>query len=200
MIRSFIQFAVDRPIINHILMVFMLVLSIFAYHNIAKEIFPPSTLDMISVQGGYVGASADVLDKMVVATIEDELKSLPDIDTLYTTIQNGSFTIQADIKSGSNPQLVLSDVKDIVAKTRRDLPADMDEPIARIVVHEYPLLLVAISGDVEKKDLIDAADALKSKLMLLHDLSSIDIRGDTDEEVLIALDQKKLDAYGLDKT
>ncbi|UPT78101.1 efflux RND transporter permease subunit [Sulfurovum sp. XGS-02] len=200
MIRSFIRFAVDKPIINHILMVFMLVLSVFAYQNIAKEIFPPSTLDQISVQGGYVGTSADVLDKMVVTSIEDELKSLPEIDTLYTSIQNGSFSINADIKPGSDTQLVLSDVKDIISKTRRDLPADMDEPIARIVVHEYPLLLVAVSGDVEKKALIDAADALKSKLALIHDLSSIEIRGDTDEEVIITLDQKKLDAYGLDKS
>ncbi|MCW8822221.1 MAG: efflux RND transporter permease subunit [Sulfurovum sp.] len=200
MIRSFIRFAVDKPIINHILMVFMLVLSVFAYQNIAKEIFPPSTLDMISVQGGYVGTSADVLDKMVVSSIEDELKSLSEIDTIYTTIQNGSFTIQADIKTGSDKQLVLSDVKDIISKTRRDLPADMDEPIARIVVHEYPLLLVAVSGDVGKKVLIDAADELKSKLALINDLSSIEIRGDTDEEVVIQLDQKKLDAYDLDKS
>ncbi len=200
MIRSFIRFAVDKPIINHILMAFMLVLSVFAYQNIAKEIFPPSTLDQISVQGGYVGTSADVLDKMVVTSIEDELKSLPEIDTLYTSIQNGSFSINADIKPGSDTQLVLSDVKDIISKTRRDLPADMDEPIARIVVHEYPLLLVAVSGNVEKKALIDAADALKSKLALIHDLSSIEIRGDTDEEVIITLDQKKLDAYGLDKS
>ncbi len=51
-----------------------------------------------------------------------------------------------------------------------------------------------------KKALIDAADELKSKLALIHDLSSIEIRGDTDEEVVIQLDQKKLDAYDLDKS
>ena len=199
MIHSFIRFAVDKPIINHILMVFMLVLSLLAYQNIAKEIFPPSTLDMISVQGGYVGTSAEVLDKMVVSGIEDELKSLSEIDTIYTAIQNGSFSIQADIKTGNDTQLVLSDAKDIIAKSRRDLPSDMDEPLARIVVHEYPLLLVAVSGDVSKKSLIEAADDLKSKLALIHDLSSIEIRGDTDDEVVLKIDQKKLDAYGLDK-
>jgi multidrug efflux pump subunit AcrB len=198
-IRSFVRFAIDKPIINHIFMVFMLMMSIFAYQNIAKEIFPASTLDMVSIQGGYVGASADVLDKMVVTTIEDEVKSLSDIDTIYTTIQNGSFTIKADIKEGANAQMVLSDVKDIIAKSKRDLPSDMDEPIARVVIHDYPLLLVAVSGDVSKKELIDAADDLKSKLALISDLSSIDIRGDTDEEVLITLDQRKLDAYDLDK-
>ncbi len=198
--RNFITFAVDKPIINHILMVFMLLLSLFAYQNIAKEIFPASTLDQISVSGGYVGASADVLDKMVVTQVEDELKSLSEIDTIYTTIQNGIFSVKADIKTGSDTLLVLSDVKDIIANTRRDLPSDMDEPVAKIVVHDYPLLLVAISGDVDKSTLIDAADDIKGKLALIKDLSGIVIRGDADDEVLIKLNQKKLEAYGLEKS
>ena len=180
-------------------MVFMLLLSVFAYQNIAKEIFPPSTLDMISIKGSYAGASADVLDKMVVNNIEDELKGLSSIDTVNTTIQNGFFLITSDIKTGEESQEVLNDVKDIISKIKRDLPSDMDEPIARVVVHQYPLLLVAVSGDVPKKELIDAAKELKRELSGIHDLSGIDIRGDTDEEVLITLDQKKIDAYGLDK-
>ncbi|MCF6205768.1 MAG: efflux RND transporter permease subunit [Sulfurovum sp.] len=199
MIRGFIRFAVDRPILNHILMVFMLLMAVFAYQNIAKEIFPASTLDEVSISGGYVGASADVLDKMVVKQIEDELKSLSEIDTIYTTIQNGLFSIKADIKPGNDKQLVLSDVKDIIANTRRDLPSDMDEPVAKIVVHDYPLLLIAISGDVPKQRLLDVADDLKGELALIKELSGIVIRGDADEEVLITLDQKKLDAYGLSK-
>jgi multidrug efflux pump subunit AcrB len=197
--RSFIRFAVDRPILNHILMVFMLLLSIFAYQNIAKEIFPASTLDEISVTGGYVGASADVLDKMVVRQIEDELKSLSEIDTIYTTIQNGIFSVKADIKPGNDKQLVLSDVKDIIANIRRDLPSDMDEPVAKVVIHDYPLLLVAISGEVSKERLLDIADDLKSRLALIKDLSGIMIRGDADDEVLITLNREKLEAYGLPK-
>jgi len=180
-------------------MVFMLLLSIFAYQNIAKEIFPASQLDSISISGGYAGASANVLDKMVVGTIEDGLKGISEIDTIYTTIQNGSFIIKADIKT-NDTQSVLSDVKDVISNTRRDLPGDMEEPIARIAVHDYPVLLVAISGDVAKSKLIDAANELKGKLALIKDLSGIDIRGDADDEVLITLDQKKLEAYGLEKS
>jgi len=198
--RNFITFAVDKPIINHILIVFMLLLSLFAYQNIAKEIFPASQLDKISISGAYPGASADVLDKMVVGTIEDGLKGISQIDTIYTTIQNGSFLIKADIKTGNDTQLVLSDVKDVISNTRRDLPGDMDEPIARISLHDYPVLLVAISGDVKKSVLIDAANELKGKLALIKDLSGIDIRGDADDEVLITIDQKRLEAYGLEKT
>ncbi|HHH51768.1 MAG TPA: efflux RND transporter permease subunit [Campylobacterales bacterium] len=199
MIRKFLEFAIDRPALNHIFMVFMIIMSIFAYQNISKEIFPPSSLDQISITGGYVGASGDVLDKMVVGTLEDELQSVSEIDTIDTTIQNGFFRISADIKQGNNPQLVLGDVKDIISNIRRDLPSDMDEPIAKVSVQEYPLVMVAISGDVSKKRLLDVADELKSRLSLVQNLSGIAIRGESDNEILITLDQKKIDAYGLSK-
>ena len=197
--RFFIHFAINKPIINHIFMVFMVLLAVFSYQNIAKEIFPPSSLDQIAVRGAYLGTSADILDKMVVTSIEDNLKSLAEIDTIYTTIQNGFFEIKADIKTGHEKQILLSDVKDIISNSRRDLPADMDEPLATIEIHQYPLLLVAVSGDVSKTALIEAAEDLKSRLSLMHDLSDIEIRGDTDEEVLIRLNQNKLEAYMLDK-
>ncbi|MFT7823161.1 MAG: efflux RND transporter permease subunit [Sulfurimonas sp.] len=199
MIRSLITFAIDKPIINHILLVFMLLLSIFSYQNIPKEIFPPSELDQISITGSYPGASADVLDKMAVKNIEDELKSISEIDNIDTMIQNGLFFIKADIKTGSDNQLVLSDVKDVIANIRRDLPADMDEPIAKIAVHDFPLLLVAISADLPKKELLVIAEDIKSRLSAYKDLSGITIRGDADDEVVVNIDEKKLDAYGLPK-
>ena len=199
MIKNFITFAIDKPIINHILMAFMLLLSIFAYQDIPKEIFPPSTLDQITISGGYPGASADVLDKMAVKNIEDDLKTISEVENIDTVIQNGFFNIKADIKVGSDNQLILSDVKDVISNVRRDLPADMDEPIAKITVHDFPLLLLAISGEVPKKRLLDVAEELKSRLSSYKDLSGITIRGDADDEVLIQIDNEKLTAYEFSK-
>jgi multidrug efflux pump subunit AcrB len=200
MIRKFLAFAIDRPVLNHVAMIFMIVLSIFAYKAIPKEIFPPSQLDQISIMGTYVGASADVLDKMAVKGIEDELKGLSEIDTVLTTIQNGFFTINADIMPGNDNQVVLGEVKDIISNLRRDLPSDMDEPIAKIKIHDYPLILVAIAGTESISKLIDAGNDLKNKLSLIPDLSEILIRGESDEEILIVLNQQKIDAYGLSKS
>ena len=200
MIKKFIAFAIDKPIINHILLVFMLVLSIFAYQNIPKEIFPPSSLDQIVITGGYTGTSADVLDKMAVKSIEDDLKNINEIMSIDTTIQNGSFIIKADVKPHSDNQLVLGDVKDIISNIRRDLPSDMNEPVAKIVVHDYPLLLVAISSDkLTRKELLDIADKLKSDLSSYKELSNILIRGDADREVQIDINEARLEAYGISK-
>jgi len=199
MIRSFLRFAIERPVLNHIFFVLLLLMALFAYQSIPKEIFPPAELDKISIRGGYPGASADVLDKLAVRSIEDGLKAVDNLDNLRSTIQNGSFSIVADIKPGSDNQLVLSDVKDVLSTVRRDLPADMNEPIAKIAIYKFPLLLIAISGDQPTRRLLEAADALKGELSKIKALDAIDIRGDADEEVRILIDDRKLEAYGIPK-
>ncbi len=200
MIRSFITFAIKKPIINHLILLFLLVVATFAYISIPKEIFPPSTLDKIKVTGAYAGASADTLDKMAVQSIEDDLKSISEIAKVESVIQNGSFIITAEIKEGSEPYLILGDVKDVISKIKSDLPADMNEPVAKVQTQNFPLLIVAIAGEVPKARLLDAGEELKSELSSIKALSDMSLRGDADEEVLISLDSKKLQSYDLQRS
>lgn len=56
---------------------------------------------MISISGGYSGASIDILDKMVVTKIEDELKNIDGIDTMTTIVSPNRFTIVLELKKKS---------------------------------------------------------------------------------------------------
>jgi len=196
-IRKFIGFAIEKPLLNHILLIFIFMLSIFAYINIPKEIFPPMNMDKITIKGGYAGTSADILDKMVVQSIEDNLQNIDALEEIKSSIKNGSFIITANIKSGSNNILVLNDVKDVVSGVKKDLPADMNEPVAKIKTHSFPLVLIALSGDVSKAELLNRADELKTELSKFKDLSDITIRGDADEELEITLNYQKMRAYNV---
>jgi len=89
---------------------------------------------------------------MVVKTIEDDLKNISEVESLETVIQNGSFLIKANIKEGSDKSRTLDDVKDVISNVRRDLPTDMDEPTAKLVQKDFPLLIVAISGRCNNKN------------------------------------------------
>ena len=177
---------------------FFLMMSIFAYINIPKEIFPPIQMDKVSITGGYAGTSADVLDKMVVKSLEDDLKNLNDIDAVKTTIKNGSFSIMADVKHGADSMNALNEVKDVIASIRGDLPSDMLDPIAKVHKETIPLALIAIAGDKPTRELIERAEELKSSLSAFKDLSEITLRGDSDDELLFSLNEEKIRAMGLD--
>ncbi len=200
MIKRFIAFGVDKPVLNHIFLIFLLVLSIFSYNKIPKEIFPSSELDAIVIKGAYPGASPDILDKMAVKNIEDDIKNLSDIDEISSTIKNGFFMIKVDLKKGADPQQTLNDIKDIITNQRRYLPSDMDEPTAKILTKSFPLITVTISSDkASNKELLDLADKLKDELYKIPNLNDISIRGDADNELVFDIDDKLLEAYSLNK-
>ncbi len=197
MIKKIIEFSLRKPILNHFLLFFLLVLSIIAYSSISKEIFPPSSLDAVSITGSYAGASSDLLDKMAVEDIEDELSSIQEASEITSVIKNGYFSINIELKKGYEAQDIIDDIKDIVTKTKVNLPTDMDEPIVKEVVAEIPLITVVIYADEKKEKLLKIADDIKSRVSSLKDLSSISIWGDSDKELLIKFDENKISAYGL---
>lgn len=197
MLKKFIEFAIDKPLLNHIFLAFIVLLSIISYINIPKEIFPVFQMDKVVISGAYAGTSADVLDKMAVKSIEDELKNINSLDKLTTRVKNGFFSITADIKPGTDNVSALNDVKDVVSKIKRDLPSDMDEPIARLFEHSVPLVQVSVSGQKPTKELLQMAEKLKSVISLFKDLNEVTIRGDADDELLVKINLSKIEAYGL---
>jgi len=199
-IKKFIAFAIEKSVLNHIFFLFLLLLGSFAYINIPKEIFPPTNLDAIAITGSYTGASPDVLDKMAVATIEDELKNMSELSTISSTIKSGFFRIKADLKDGEELDDVLSDAKDIISNLRRDLPSDMDEPTVKVIKNGFPLVTIAIASNKGTRDMLKVANELKKAFSSLGDLSQISIRGDSDEELLFSLEDKKIEALGLNRS
>jgi multidrug efflux pump subunit AcrB len=197
MLKKFIEFAIDKPLLNHIFLAFIVLLSIFAYINIPKEIFPPVQMDKIVVSGNYAGTSADILDKMAVKAIEDELKNINAMQRLQTQVKNGSFMITADIKPEADNISALNDVKDVISKIKRDLPSDMDEPIARLFEQSIPLVQVSVSAQKPTNALLVMAEMLKSDISAFKDLNEVTIRGDADDELLVKINLSKIEAYGL---
>jgi len=200
LIKNIIAFGLNRPILNHILLAFILMLSIFSYMQIPKEIFPISALNAVSIKGSYIGASSDILDRLAVDKIEDDLANISEIDKITTVVKSGSFNIKVTIKDGYNTSDVLNKIKDIVSNIKQDLPADMNEPTVSEVSIAFPLVSVAVSSNNENNDLLQISKDLKKRLLKLGDLSNITIYGNSDKQLVLTLDEQKIDAYGLNKT
>ncbi len=198
--KKYIEFFIKHSAFTHTLFVVTIIIAFIAYKNVPKELFPPSTLDKILIQGFYPGASPETLDKMAVSKIEDDIKNYEEVSSVESVISNGNFAITVNLKPGSNKTELVSEFKNIISNLKKNLPSDMDEPTVTIVKKAFPLMFVSIASNKLSKDkLLDVADEIKKKLSSLKDLSSIAIRGKSDKNIYFVLNDNKIDALGIDK-
>jgi len=198
--KKVIEFFLKNSVFTHTLFVIIILLSIIAYKNVSKELFPPATLDKIIIKGAYPGASPETLDKMAVTQIEDEIKNYSEVSKIESIISNGNFVITIDIKPNSNKLELLNDFKNVISNLKRDLPSDMDEPSVTIAKKAFPLMFISVASDkLNKDELLDVADEIKKKLSQFKDLSRVEIRGDSDKNIYFELDNKKIESLGLNK-
>ncbi|MDX2441886.1 MAG: efflux RND transporter permease subunit, partial [Desulfobacterales bacterium] len=144
------------------------------------------------------GASLDVMDKMAVNPLEDELKNIDDIEKMTSVITSGKYTIVLELRQGTNPYNTLDKVKDALAVASRTLPTDMDEPSVRVLTIKRNLLnIVAYSSTLSMQELKDKANDLKDKIAKLKNVSEVSIYGDSDVYYDVKLDLNKAKAFGL---
>ncbi|GKT37113.1 Acriflavin resistance protein like protein, partial [Aduncisulcus paluster] len=97
-------------------------------------------MDMISVSGSYSGASVDILDKMAVTEIEDNVKSLEGVIETTTVISPGKFSIILEIQKGKDRYAMSDKIKDAVSLANKNLPSDMDEPTVTVIERSRDLI------------------------------------------------------------
>ena len=160
-----IEFFLDRPRLNYLLLFVLLIIGISTYRTMPKEIFPPMALDKIVIRGAYTGTSPDILDKMAVANIEDKISGISGIIEVESIVVAGGFNIVLSLDKSFEKDEILNRVKDSVSLAKKDLPVDMNEPSSSFLEISFPLILVNISSDILPYDtLVKIAKEFKTDL------------------------------------
>ena len=201
MFEKILRFFVENSRMNYTLFLLVFAIGIWSFTKTPKEIFPNFDLDMISIKGSYSGASVDILDKMAVTEIEDNIKNIDSVDTMSTIVSPGKFTIVLELKKGYNKYVEADKIKDAVTLMKANLPSDMDEPSVNTLDRARALVSVSVTS---KKQTIDQlkpfADDLKNKMLTVNGVNEITIFGDSDKYFEVLLDEKKIDALELNKS
>jgi len=201
MFERFLRFFVENSRMNYTLFALIFAIGIYSYNKMPKEIFPTFDLDMISIQGSYTGASVDILDKMAVTQIEDNVKSLEGVVETTTIISPSKFSIILELQKGKDRYAMANKVKDAVALTTGDLPSDMDEPSVTVIERSRDLINISLTSEKLNVDQMKKfADNFKSKILTINGISEVTVFGDSDKYYEILLDDKKIEAYNLDKS
>ncbi len=186
---------------NYTLFILITFLGIYSYIQTPKEIFPTFDLDKISIKGSYAGTSIDIMDKIAVKGIEDRVKGIEGIDDMTSTITPGSFVIILDLVQGVNKYNIADKVKDAIADAKQNFPSDMNDPKVTVLNTTKSLLTLSLSSNKKSlSQLKDIADDVKTKILGVKDVSDVTIYGNSDMYYNILIDEKKLEALGIDKS
>lgn len=194
--KKIIEFSLENKSVNHLLFLILLIMAYFSYTNIAKEMFPPNSLDAVIVQGAYSGASSTILDKLVVQDIEKILQNNQHLKEIHTLISNGSFHINAQIKNNTSKQKIVNNIKNEIENLKKDLPSDMNLPTVDTIESYFPLLSISVSSQTNT-NYIKIAKDLANDIKNLKNLYSVNLNGDYESILVISLSQQKIKAYDI---
>lgn len=199
--EKLIRFFIDNSRMNYVLFFLICLIGFISYAKTPKEVFPSFELDRINVSGSYSGASIDILDKIAVREIEDEILSIEGISEMASTISPGSFKISIELNKGINKYDTAAKIKDAIDSVKQNFPEDMNEPRTTVAVRGKALMDVSITSDKKNlSGLIDFAKDLKTQILGVEGISEVSIYGDSDMYYNIQVDEKKIESFGLSKT
>ncbi|MDX1808818.1 MAG: efflux RND transporter permease subunit [Sulfurospirillaceae bacterium] len=199
--KNIIKFFLDNSRMNYTFFLLIIVLGMYSYTKIPKEIFPTFDLDKILISGSYSGTSIDILDKIAVKKIEDAIKGIEGVDDMNSIITPGSFSITLDLLKGYDKYNISNKIKDAISDIKQNFPSDMNDPKVVVLNTSRSLLTLSVSSDkVSLPHLKEFVKDLKTKILNVKDISDVSIYGDSDMYFDVKIDENKLDALGIDKS
>jgi len=201
MLEKILRFFVDNARINYLLFMLIFLVGIFSYQKTPKEIFPSFELDMVTVTGFYAGASIDILDKMAVKEMENEVRNVDGIKEMTTVITAGKFNFILELEKGIDRYNTADKVKDALALSSQNLPSDMDTPIVSVGEIKRDLMSVSLSSNtLTHAFLIEKSNDFKDQVSAIKNISEVTIYGDSDIYYDVIVDTKKINALGLNES
>ena len=190
--------AVDNRVAVYILMLIIVLFGAQAYLGMPREAAPDITIPIVIVAVPYIGVGPADMEGLVTQPIERELKSLKDVKKITSQSAEGISTISVEFNSGVDIDEALRRTRDKVNSTRSKLPSDILEPIVReINFSEFPIMYVAIGGDIGLARLKDIGKDMKEKFEAIPGVIGADLSGGLEREVQINCDVNRLKGYDI---
>lgn len=186
--------SIKRPIFITCLVGLMIILGYFSMKKMPVDQFPDVTFPVVSVEVLYPGASPVDMERQVSKIIEDELSSLPGLDTLTSNNYDSAAILIIQFRLGIDIKEAEQQVRNRVQNVRNKLPDDVQEPvIRRFDPADMPILTLAINSKLNAGDLYDVAnETVKPMFERIQDVGLIRIVGGRKKEIHVLVDKEKL--------
>ncbi len=194
--KGAIRYMATNHVAANILMLFFIVGGLIMLPTIKQEIFPEVSLDTILVSVAYPGAAPEEVEDGVVLPIEDSISEVEGIKEIRGVASEGMATVYATVKEGSDPDLVLQDVKNAVDRIII-FPKDAEKPVISKLLNRREVVSLVVFGEVDQWTLRHYAEKIKDELLEYPQITQVELGGVRPYEISIEVPEETLRKYGL---
>ena len=160
---------------------FFIVFGLYKYITLPKESDPDISLPIIYISFIHKGISPGDSERLLIKPFEKELKNIEGIKKISSTSYLGGGNIILEFDAGFNSNKALSDTRVKIDITKSKLPDETEEPRATEVnLSRFPVLAVAISGNVEDRVIQKYAKFLKRKIEGFSEVLEVTTLGESE--------------------
>ncbi len=199
------NFFIDRPIFAWVVAIFIIVAGLVSAFFRPVAQYPPVAAPSIQIRVLYPGASAETLQQTVLSLIEREVNTAENLDYIESIANaNGSGSITLTFNSGTDEDMALVDVQNLLEKAEPRLPGIVRSlGISVTKSRENYLLFVCIYSTSDKVDKIEVSDYtmrnIRPVLQRINGMGNVQIFG-SEPGMRIWLDPIRMRSYGLSVT
>src|SRR3954470_15513348 len=192
--------SIKRPVFATMMMVLLVVLGIVSYRRLAIDEYPDVTYPTISVQTSYPGASPEVMMRQVSKPLEEALNTVQGIKEINSSSYEGGSQVRLSFNLGVDIGVAQQDVQAKVARIRRSLPPNIEDPIIQhFDPNDSPIMSLALqSSERPLREITDLADQVVTpRLEAIPGVGGVNIVGGNRRQIKAQLDPVAMHAYNV---
>ncbi|NQT61332.1 MAG: efflux RND transporter permease subunit [Candidatus Marinimicrobia bacterium] len=194
--KSLIQYFIKYSVAGNVIILLLVFLGLLGFSSLRSTLMPQIDLGVINIMTTYPGASPEEVEQGVVLKIEENIQGISGIKKITSTSMENIGTVTVEIISGSDPDLILQEIKNAVDGIS-SFPSGIEPPRTAKWEFRSEAVEFMINGDVDLRELKAAALRIEDDLLAMDGISKIELKGYPDEEIEIAFRESDLEAYGL---
>ena len=179
-----------HPVAPNVLMLILIVAGIWAVSQLNIRFFPRFEVQRINITAPWSGASAEDVEKSLVIPLENELRNVPNLESMQSSSSDGRGAVYLEFPESVNLDRAAEDVRQYVDQALSSLPADADAPEVRQQVRYDDLMRLSILGG-DLGELRRLARRFENELTQLG-VARVDINGLPKEEIQIVANRGRL--------
>jgi multidrug efflux pump subunit AcrB len=194
--NNLIAWWAKNTVAANLVMIGLFIAGYIGFNNMEREMNPQVRFPGLQINVAWPGATPQDVEEQIIMRIEESVRDLDEVEWVRSSAGEGQGEISILANNNADFTQFMNDVK-IRVDSISSFPRDVEPPTVRQWVNRNEYIRVAISGDLNERDLKYLAEELRREAANLPAVSIVELFGTRDEEVSIEIGKESLRRYNL---